>query len=465
MGSGNLIVLDVGKTLTKLTVWQPDGVLIERRTYANQTARTSSYIALDAVGITRWLETTLARFAARGPVAGIIPVGHGAGAALVRDGALCLPPVDYEHAWPEKLLVEYTKLRDGFSVTGSPALPNGLNLGAQLYCLEKSQADIFDGATILPWAQYWSWLLSGVATSEVSSLGCHTDTWCPEAAEFSPLAKQRGWADKFAPIASAGDAIGTLTADWAARTGLSTQVQIYCGAHDSNAALVAARAFAEIANAEATVLSTGTWFVAMRSPAGMFDLGHLPEARDCLVNVDVNGRAVPSARFMGGREIEALIGSETRRVDIKADQTALLAAVPGLVADGAMLTPCFAPGFGPFASHEGRWVREPADWISRRATICLYAALVCDVSLDLIGAKNILLVEGRFAQAEVFVRALSRLRPATKVYTSSAENDVSFGALRLVTPAVMPSAKLVPVAPLEMDLSSYKAAWHKEVGI
>ena len=41
----------------------------------------------------------------------------------------------------------------------------------------------------------------------------------------------------------------------------------------------------------------------------------------------------------------------------------------------------------------------------------LYAALVADVSLDLIGSRDTLLVDGRFAHAPVFVQALATLRP------------------------------------------------------
>ena len=72
----------------------------------------------------------------------------------------------------------------------------------------------------------------------------------------------------------------------------------------------AARSHREIESHDATVLSTGTWFIAMRSPmqtdAARFTT--LAERRDCLVNVDVAGAPVPSSRFMGGREIEMLIG-------------------------------------------------------------------------------------------------------------------------------------------------------------
>ena len=64
--------------------------------------------------------------------------------------------------------------------TGSPALPLGLNLGAQLFYQESLNPTLLARAAIvMPWPQYWSWLLSGVAASEVTSLGCHTDLWNP----------------------------------------------------------------------------------------------------------------------------------------------------------------------------------------------------------------------------------------------------------------------------------------------
>ncbi len=69
---------------------------------------------------------------------------------------------------------------------------------------------------ILPWAQYWSWLLSGVAASEVTSLGCHTDLWNPLTGEASALAERRGWAARLAPLRGAGDILGTLTPAWVA---------------------------------------------------------------------------------------------------------------------------------------------------------------------------------------------------------------------------------------------------------
>lgn len=460
-----IIVLDVGKTMAKLTLRSAAGALLARVTRPNARIDTGHYIALDTGGVEDWMAGTLHDFGRQAPVGHIITVSHGAGAAIVRNGRVACPPLDYEEPVPADIRSAYDAQRDPFADTGSPALPDGLNLGVQLFYLQALFPDLLTGdATIMPWAQYWSWLLSGVAASEVSSLGCHTDLWCPGAGRPSALAQRQGWAGRFAPMARAGTVLGTITSAWVDRTSLPADVRIHCGLHDSNAALLAARGFPEIARNEATILSTGTWFVAMRSPGKdvRLDLASLPVARDCLVNVDVEGRPVPSARFMGGREIETLSGVDTRRIDIKPDQPALVAAVPGVLASDATVLPSFAPGFGPFPHGRGRWIAMPVDQAERRAAVCLYAALVADAALDLIGSKQRLLVEGRFAEAEVFVRALASLRPETSVYVGNAHEDVSYGALRLLLPDLAPSSALTKVAPLDADLSAYRARWRRE---
>ncbi|EQB01228.1 hypothetical protein L288_17990 [Sphingobium quisquiliarum P25] len=468
LDSGAYIVIDLGKTLSKVSLWSRDGRMLDRQTRPNSLCEVDGVRRLDADGIGSWLLDMLARHAGQ-PVEAIIPVGHGAAVAALAGygegtpGTLAFAPFDYEQAIPDDIMTAYRDQRDAFAITGSPALPDGLNLGSQIWWMDQIHGAEMRGATLLPWAQYWAWFLTGRAVSEVTSLGCHTDLWAPASGGFSPMAVRLGWADRFAPVVNAADTVATLSPAIAERTGLPKTVKVLAGLHDSNAALLAARGFPEIARNEATVLSTGTWFIAMRLPAQPVDTASLPEARDCLVNVDAYGKPVPSARFMGGREIETLIEIDTRRVDIKPDQPALLAAVERLLADEVMILPTLAPGFGPFPQLECRWVNRPEDWYARRAAACLYAALVADCSLDLIGAQQRLLVEGRFAEAEVFVRALAALRPGTQVYTANAHNDVSFGALRLIDPALEPSGSLRKVEPLPGDLSAYRAGWRAEL--
>ncbi len=445
MKQGFAIVIDLGKTNSKVSLWSRDGRCLEKHSRTNQVQGADPFVTLDTAATADWMMAALKMFSDH-PVEAIIPVAHGAAVAGIRKGVLAFGCPDYEWTIPPATLTEYRQKRDAFAVTGSPALPAGLNIGSQLHYLESTEPTLFGEATLMPYAQFWAWLLSGVAVSEVTSLGCHSDLWEPAAADYSPMAKQRGWAAQFAPLVKAGDIVGTLKPEF----GLGDHVKVYAGLHDSNAALLAARGFPEIAGHEATVLSTGTWFIGMRCPQEPVDLAVLPETRDCLVNVDAFGQPVPSVRFMGGREIE-LLGA---RID-----HAGLAGLDEVLAGGAMVMPSQVPGCGPFPDATARWINEPADPVQRAAAVALYAALMTDASLDLIGSKERLLIEGRFAASEIFTRALASLRPGTSTLTASTEADVSFGALRLIEPGLQPQGRLDRVAPLPLPLADYRARW------
>jgi sugar (pentulose or hexulose) kinase len=452
----------VGKTHAKLTLWAPDGSLIARRLRANAVIRTGECLTLDVVGIEAWLAKVLSEFASLGRVGAIVPVGHGAAAALIQDGRLVCPPMDYESPIPAAVRALYEAERDSFSNTGSPALPEGLNLGAQLFWLEQLvPAMRADATIILPWAQYWAWVLSGVTASEQTSLGCHTDLWCPAKAEPSALAVARGWAERLAPLRRADAILGELRPAWVQRTGLPKDTQVLCGLHDSNAALLAARGFNEIADRESTVISTGTWFVAMRTPSVLDKSfgARLPQSRDCLMNVDAYGKLIPSARFMGGRELELMTAPAGRRIDDPTAQAAMLAVAGDIVASGTMALPTLAPGFGPYPDSVHGWLCKPSHPDAYLAASGLYAALVMDASLSLIGARETILVEGRFAEAEIFVRALAALRPTDTTYISHAHNGVAYGALRLILPEAPPPMGLMRVPPLPTDLSNYATSW------
>ena len=464
LSTGATVVIDLGKTLSKVSLWAADGQMIDRETHTNKPIAINGIRRLDAERIGAWLVKTLARFSDHA-IERIIPVGHGAGVVALVDGVMAFAPLDYEQRIPDDVMTAYREERDSFAVTGSPALPDGLNIGSQLYWLDRLYPEAMERATLLPWAQYWAWFLTGQAVSEVTSLGCHSDLWCPGAGDFAPMARRMGWADRFAPVVRASDTVGRISPTIVAATGLSPNVGVLAGLHDSNAALLAARGFPEIADNEATVLSTGTWFIALRTPGSGAKIGsaNLHEARDCLVNVDAYGHPVPSARFMGGREIETLIEIDTRRIDIKPDQQALLAAVPSVLASGAMILPTLAPGCGPFPEGRFDFINRPEDSHESRAAACLYAALVAEAVLELVGSEQRVLVEGRFAEAEVFVRALASLRQDCAIYTANAHNDVSFGALRLVDPALRPDGALVRVVPLNEDLTAYRSAWRSAI--
>src|SRR5690606_33021518 len=84
-------------------------------------------------------------------------------------------------------------------------------------------------------------------------------------------------------------------------TGLPRTLPVTCGIHDSNASLLPHLGRAK---APFTVISAGTWTILMTVGGAT---GALDPSRDSLANVDAFGRAVPTARFMGGREFDLLV--------------------------------------------------------------------------------------------------------------------------------------------------------------
>jgi sugar (pentulose or hexulose) kinase len=444
-----IAVLDIGKTHSKLALVDSDGRVTEGPSRANAVEKSTGMRSLDVAGIEGWLIDSLRALAGRNDISAIVPVAHGATAAYLRNGRLATPVLDYESEPPGEVLSTYRAMRDPFDETFSPPLPMGLNLGAQLFWQEQATPALRDqDVSILPWPQYWAWFLSGVMASEVTSLGCHADLWMPDAQTFSRLAKAQGWDKRFALQRRAGEILGRIQPQLAEATGLSPQCEVHCGLHDSNAALLAARGIGAVAGREFALVSTGTWFVAFSSGASTWPA--LDPARDTLANVDVEGRAVPSSRFMGGREYEAITGADF-------SQAATIDDAKALVSRGVTTRPSFAPGSGPFPTAKGAVIGETKTPGERAALASLHLALMTHTSLDLIGAKGPVVLEGRFAADPVFPMALASLRAPAPVLVSERADGIALGAARLRFPSLQFKSRVVDALPF--DIGAYAAAW------
>lgn len=130
------IVIDLGKTLSKVSLWNADDQLLDRQVRANIALEVPDVRRLDNPKIASWIREALARYSGE-TVSAIVPVGHGAGVVALVDGELAFPPFDYEPPLPPSILARYRPQRDAFAVTGSPALPDGLNFGSQLWWMEQ----------------------------------------------------------------------------------------------------------------------------------------------------------------------------------------------------------------------------------------------------------------------------------------------------------------------------------------
>ncbi|MEM8825501.1 MAG: L-fuculose kinase, partial [Pseudomonadota bacterium] len=330
-------------------------------------------------------------------IARVIVTTHGAAAAcVVADGSLSAPVMDYEAEIPGPVSVAYEAERPTFAETGSPSLPAGLNLGRQL-AWQAALGQLDRARHILTLPQYWAWKLCGVAAGELSALGCHTDLWRQDGEGPSSLAQDRGWARLLPPLAGAGDVLGTVSAEVQASTGLAADCQVHCGVHDSNAALYAmARATQRLRLADPLFISTGTWSIVMAPgrPATALD-----QTKDTLTNIAVDGRTVPTARFMSGPEYAVLAGTEKGSppeidgIQQAIDRRALV--TPNLTGDIAG---------GPFAGRIGRIEPASADDRLRQALAALYIPLMWDKMLTLVAPgerRAPIVVEGPAATPEM----------------------------------------------------------------
>jgi sugar (pentulose or hexulose) kinase len=449
-----IAVLDIGKTNAKLVVLDcATGQELAVLKTPNQVLQGPPYPHYDVEELWAFFIDALKSVAQTPGFDAISITTHGASAALLDEqGALALPVLDYEHDYPQAVRSAYADIRPPFSETFSPKLSAGLNLGAQLHYQQTVFPDDFARVrTIITYPQYWAFRLTGIAANELTSLGCHTDLWQPQAANYSALVDRLGIRQQLAPVRSAFDALGPMLSAIAADIGLAMPVPVFCGIHDSNASLLP-----HLLNRDApfSVVSTGTWVVSFAVGG---DLSRLDPGRDTLANVDAHGRPVSSARFMGGREFEVLTASLPQPSPTEMD-----AAFGVIIGRMVMILPNVVPGSGPFPGRAIEWIGEANTPAERLAAASLYAALMSDVCLGLIGARGPTLVEGPFAKNSHYLKALAALT-GRNVIGLAGSTGTALGAA-LLSGASLPYAHPEQLfTPGLVDLAAYREKWNDAV--
>ena len=350
------------------------------------------------------------------------------GASLVyldETGNTIGPLYNYLKPYPASLQKQFYDTYGGeklFSFqTASPVLGN-LNSGMQLYRLKYQKPEFFDRikyALHLP--QYLSYLLSGKAFSEITSIGCHTNLWHFQNRDYHYWVKREGVLEKFPPIAPSDMVTLPSASAWNHAIGI--------GLHDSSSALIP---YLVSFSDPFVLLSTGTWAISLNP------FNHSPLTRDelecdCLCYLQYTGAPVKASRLFAGHhhdagmeKIAAHFGQQREKYlnlafdaeilqhidtssDAKEDTRSLLSALP----------------FN---------TREAGDF---RSDIEAYYQLIFDLvvqqhaSTRLItrgtGVKK-LFVDGGFSNNSVYMNLLAAFFPDMEVYASSVPQATAIGA-------------------------------------
>lgn len=203
------------------------------------------------------------------------------------------PLYNYLKPYPEALKQKFYSDYGGeesFSIcTASPVL-GSLNSGMQLYRIKQERPGLFARirhALHLP--QYLSWLVSGNACSDMTSIGCHTNLWDFVKKDYHEWVYAEGLAGVLPPVLPCD----TVTPAQFEGTGFLCGI----GLHDSSAALIP---YLLNFREPFVLISSGTWCISL-NPFNDAPLTREELNRDCLCYLDFKGHPVKASRLFAGR--------------------------------------------------------------------------------------------------------------------------------------------------------------------
>lgn len=291
-----IAIIDVGKTNKKLFLFDQDYRIVhERSARFNETVDEDGDPCenLESLRLSVFDSLRFAISSKKWDVKAINFSAYGASFVYIdEDGSPLTPLYNYLKPFPPALQHNFYQRyggEDEFSaLTASPVLGN-LNSGMQLFRLKNEKPDIFSKiqyALHLP--QYLSYLVSGKAISDITSIGCHTNLWDFRKNEYHEWVTKEGLEPKFAPIVP-HDA--TYPAVFPGNGCL-----VGPGLHDSSAALIP---YLMNFHEPFALISSGTWCISLNpfnhSPLTVDEL-----KQDCLCYLDYRGKPVKASRLFAG---------------------------------------------------------------------------------------------------------------------------------------------------------------------
>ena len=298
-----------------------------------------------------------------------------------------------------------------------------------------------------------------MAVSETTVLGAQSHLWNVAEKRWSPIVASQGWQRLMPPFAKAWQVLGIIRPALAKRYGLPADMQVLAGIHDSSANFYRYQA---AGLEDATVVSTGTWIVALNAKT---PLTRLDEHRGMTCNSDVSGRPVGGALTMGGREFAhvAGLGDATGNADAR--------LVSRLIGQGTMALPSFGndDGLFPGSAGKGRIAGpQPADGAERRALAVLYTALLTIECVDALASHGPLILDGSFLRDPLYGALVAALRPDCETLASHDPYGVASGAALLATHGIRQGNASIALErpPVfhhpPIELAAYARRWRTE---
>jgi L-fuculokinase len=304
-----IAVIDIGMTNKKVALYDRNLMMLDSVSRTFDPVMVDGLETHDLAGMEAWFLDALATFGKRFPIGAIAVTTHGATMVCVgEDGKVCAPCVYYTHEPGPEFQERFYRLvgdrRELQASTGTPPLSAMINPSKGLFFLQERFPDAFARTRVaLNYPQYWGYRLTGLTGAEGTYTGCHSYLWDWKGERYSSVADALGIAGKLPfPLKDSWDVLGRLKREIAQRTGLSRDVVVTMGIHDSNASLLPH--LAKRGGGDFILNSTGTWCVLMHPQDSFgFEAGEL--GKIVFFNRSAYNKPVKTAIFLGGMEYEA----------------------------------------------------------------------------------------------------------------------------------------------------------------
>ena len=423
-----IAIFDIGKTNKKFFLLnEAYKIVLERSVQFEETKDEDGDACEDVQGLRAWVQQTLKdvlllkKFA----VKAVNFSTYGASFVYInKAGEVVAPLYNYLKSYPAVLKEQfYTTYGDAEAISRATASPvlESLNSGMQLYRLKHTQPAVYKKvqyALHLP--QYISYLVTGKAYSDITSIGCHTQLWDFEQKDYHQWVKQEGLEAKLAPLFSSNEAFETTVNDHALVAGI--------GLHDSSAALIPYLAsFSE----PFVLISTGTWCISL-NPFNHEPLTAEELANDCLCYMEYHGNPVKAARLFAGYEHEQQTKRLSAHFGKPANHFAQVAFnidllqiqepeddVTGLPKMGLHTSGFANRNLDEFDSYEAAYHQLMYDIIQQQ-----YAS----TSLILTDSVTRIFVDGGFSKNAVYMNLLAMVFPKKEIFAASVSQATAIGA-------------------------------------
>lgn len=213
---------------------------------------------------------------------------------LDQKGNVLTPLYNYTKPMDEDILdLFYKKHGSKLKIARETASPQAgmLNSGLQLFWLKYKHPEVFKKIRYsLHLPQYLSYLFTGICVSEFTSIGCHTNLWDYDKADYHDWVYEEEIDALLPPIVPTSASINTSYRN--------KKIKIGVGIHDSSSALLP---YILSKKDPFLLLSTGTWSISL-NPFNDESLTDEDIENNCLNYMRIDGKRVKASRFFMGNE-------------------------------------------------------------------------------------------------------------------------------------------------------------------